>query len=331
MTPVRDIGADRLLQLMGTRIRVLVGPSARPGMPSPDAAAARVERFLHAYDRALSRFKPDSELCALNSDPRSVVPASDLLRSAIRAALAAAERSGGLVDPTIHDALIEAGYRESWDHARRLDLREALAAVPAPRRPALADPASRWREVGVDDREGTITRPPGVRMDTGGTGKGHAADLAATLLDGYAHWAVDCGGDLRAGPDGGATRRVDVEHPFTGELLEGFTIGGGAVATSGIRARIWHGDDGTVRHHLLDPATGRPVFSGLIAVTAIAPSAVEAETLAKIALLSGPRAAREVLARHGGVTFDEDGRMERIGPAAARAAVKLRITQRRAA
>ena len=64
----------------------------------------------------------------------------------------------------------------------------------------------------------------------------------------------------------------------------------GAVATSGIDMRLWRAPDGTPRHHLLDPSTGAPAWTGLISVTALAPTALEAEALAKAALLSGPRA-----------------------------------------
>lgn len=331
MTVATDTGADVRLELMGTRIRILVGPAASPGLPAPGEAAARVERFLRAYDRALSRFKPDSELCALNADPRAVVPASDLLRSAIGAALEAAERSGGLVDPALLDALVAAGYEDHWDHTQRLDPRTAMRSLDEPRGAASPNPRSRWREIAVDDRAGTISRPPGLHIDTGGSGKGHAADLASTLLAGYEHWAVDCGGDVRIGGEAGAARRVDVEHPFTGELLAGFRVRDGAVATSGLSSRIWRGPDGGVSHHLLDPATGKPAFTGLVAVTALAPTGVEAEALAKTALLSGAAGARDVLARHGGVAFDEDGVMERIGPATGRPVVRMRIQARRAA
>ncbi len=331
MTPETDTGADVRLELMGTRIRILVGPPTHAELPPAVEAAARVERFLRAYDRALSRFKPDSELCALNADPRAVVPASDLLRSAISAALDAAERSGGLVDPTLLDALVTAGYGNHWDKTRRLDARTALTSLTAPRGPASPNPRSRWREITVDDRAGTISRPPGVHIDTGGSGKGHGADLASTLLEGYAHWAVDCGGDVRIGGEAGAARQVDVEHPFTGELLAGFRVRDGAVATSGLSSRIWRGPDGDVRHHLLDPATGEPAFTGIVAVTALAPTGVEAEALAKTALLSGPAGARDALARDGGVIFDEGGVMERIGPAAGRPVVRMRIPARRAA
>ena len=241
------------------------------------------------------------------------------------------ELTGGLVDPTVLDELEAAGYRESWDSDRRVELRTALSESSEPRRPAQARREQRWREIEVDDHEGTITRPPGMRLDTGGTGKGHAAELAGAMLRGYEHWAIDCGGDVRIGGDAGVTRMVEVEDPFSGARLPSFEVRRGAVATSGLRSRVWRGADGAISHHLLDPATGRPAFTGLIAVTALAPTAVEAEALAKAALLGGPDGAPRVLARHGGITFDEDGRAERVGRLEPPPLVRLRLPPRSAA
>ena len=87
----------------------------------------------------------------------------------------------------------------------------------------------------------------------------------------------------------------------------------GAVATSGLDRRVWRRPDGAYAHHLLDPATGEPAWTGLISATALAPTALEAEALAKAALLSGPERARRVLAAGGGVLVHDDGRVERIG------------------
>ncbi len=333
MTSSDDIreqhGADREFPLMGTHMRVVVGAPARDGLPTPGEAADSVQALLRTYNETLSRFRPDSELSALNADPRDVVPASELLRSAISAALDAAEFTGGLVDPTVLDDLELAGYRDSWDPSRRLDLREALDTPGRPpAAPAHARKDSRWTEVHVDDVAGTITRPAGLHLDTGGTGKGHAADLAGALLDGYDAWAVDCGGDLRIGGDAGVVRDVEVEHPFTGEMFETVRVRDGAVATSGLRSRIWREADGRVAHHMIDPSTGKPAFTGLVAATALAPTAVRAEALAKAALLCGPEQARLVLARHGGITIDEDGHVDRIGRLEPAPRVKLRLTQR---
>ena len=82
----------------------------------------------------------------------------------------------------------------------------------------------------------------------------------------------------------------------------------GAVATSGLRTRIWGTDEGFA-HHLIDPARGTPAWTGVIQATALAPTALEAETLAKIALLRGRRAGREMLAQRGGALILDDGRV----------------------
>ena len=65
----------------------------------------------------------------------------------------------------------------------------------------------------------TIARPPGVRIDSGGFGKGLAADLIAGRLRAYRRFAVDCGGDARIGGAGALVEPYDVfvEHPLTGE------------------------------------------------------------------------------------------------------------------
>jgi thiamine biosynthesis lipoprotein len=268
-------------------------------------------RLLDRFDAALSRFDPDSELSVFNRDPRSAVPASALLRSAVRASLWAARRSGGLVDPTLLGDLERHGYRTSLAGAAAPPVRAALAAAPE-RRPASARPDARWQAVSIDDAGACIVRPPGLRLDTGGTTKGLAADGVALLLDGDEQFVVDCAGDLRIRAL--TPLDVTVEHPLTGEAAHTLRIADGAVATSGIGRRLWELPDGAgFAHHLIDPATGAPAWTGLLSATALAPTALEAETLAKTALLAGPRAARELLCASGGVLVHDDGDVEPVG------------------
>jgi len=68
--------------------------------------------------------------------------------------------------------------------------------------------------------------------------------------------------------------------------------------------------NGVASSHLLDPSTGAPAWTGLVQASALAPTALEAETLAKAAYLSGPLAARGLLADHGGILVDEAGCVE---------------------
>jgi len=308
---------DSSFAAMGSHLRLLIG-EPRPRMAAASAAAADVKALVAEFEATLSRFKPDSELCRLNEDLRERVPASALLRAAVRAGLAAAERSDGLVDPTLVDEIEAAGYRASRAGMPSGPLAAALAAAP-PRHPARPRRSSRWREFEVDDAAATVTRPPGLRFDTGGSGKGLAADLISARLSGYSRSLVDCGGDIRVGSGALAhPYEVFVEHPLTGEMAYSLRLGSGGVATSGLGVRVWRRPGGGYAHHLLDPSTGAPAWTGLIAATALGDSAVEAETIAKTALLSGAEAGRAVLLERGGLLVHDGGEIEVVGPISAR-------------
>ncbi|MBE2316768.1 FAD:protein FMN transferase [Solirubrobacter sp. CPCC 204708] len=283
---------DVSFDCMGTTVRLVV---------ADEATALACREFLTDFDRALSRFRPDSELSRLNADPREEVDASALLRGAISAGLMAAELTEGLVDPTLTAALEANGY----DRTRRdpeLPLKAALAQAP-PRRPAGG--SGDWMRVVVTDH--SIRRPPGLRLDTGGIGKGLAVDMLALRLNGGA-WAIDAGGDMRVS----GTYPVEVRHPLTHEPITTLTLTDQAVATSGIDLRLWHAPDGSPRHHLLDPSTREPAWTGVIGATALAPTTTEADTLAKAALLSGPDHAPKWLRRHGGLFITDDGTVHQL-------------------
>jgi thiamine biosynthesis lipoprotein len=300
---------------MGSQIRLLIGAPLLPGALAPLHAADRQRAFVLDFAARLSRFSPDSELTALNHDPRETVPASKLLRAAVNAGLWAAESTDGVVVPTLVGELERHGYDRSLDGLRPASLEEALTAAPG-RRPAGPDPEARWREVVVDDAAGTIRRPPGLLLDSGGVGKGLCADAVAFRLRSYARFVVDCGGDIAVGGVGAqlAPYAVEIEHPLTGRSIGSMQVAGGGVATSGLNVRIWRDSHEGFAHHLIDAATGDPVWSGLIGATALGGSTLEAETLSKLALLVGPEGARNVLAHRGGVIVHDDGEVEAIGP-----------------
>lgn len=305
---------DFTFEAMGSHVRILIGEPGPGAVPAP-AAAERARLFVGEFEQVLSRFRPDSELCRLNADRRREVPASRLLREAVKAGLWAARRSDGLVDPTLVREIEAAGYASSRAGLPAAPLGAALQAAP-PRHPASPDAASRWRQIRVDDRAEAIVRPPGVAFDSGGTGKGLAADLLARQLRGHERFLIDCGGDIRIGGESAKAwpYEIQVEHPLSGERAFVLRLGSGGVATSGINVRIWQRPDGGYAHHLLDPATGQPAWTGLIGVTALGGSALEAETLSKAALLAGPERARKLLEDHGGLIVHDGGRVELVGP-----------------
>lgn len=268
-----------------------------------EAVAAARERLLDGH-RRFTRFELGSELSRLNADVRDAVPVSGEMARFVAAAAVAARRSGGLVDATLLGPLLDAGYAR--DVATPVPLRFALAGAPE-RRPAQAHPAARWRELSVDRLARTVRRPAGLTLDSGGIVKGLLADLLGAELADHEAFAIDSAGDLRVGGAGGIVRNVRVASPFDETaILHTFRVRDGGVATSGIGRRSWLDANGAPAHHLLDPATGRPAFTGIVQATALAPSAFEAEWRAKAALLAGPQGAARWLP-HGGLLVHDDG------------------------
>ncbi len=284
----------------GSRCAALVIGSGQAG--SAREAVSLVKRRLLAWHGRFSRFLATSELSRLNGDPRRSVPVRPLMARFAQAVRSAGSLSGGLVDATLLRDIESAGY--THDLERPLALAAALELAPA-RTPAGGALARHWQQVDVDLATRTVTRPPGVRLDSGGLAKGLFADVLAETLASHPSFAVNCAGDLVIGGAARMTRPIRVESPFDGRTLHTFELSRTGVATSGIGRRSWLDAGGRPAHHLLDPATGRPAFTGVVQATALAPSALMAEIRAKAALLSGPRAAPAWLADGGVIVFDD--------------------------
>jgi thiamine biosynthesis lipoprotein len=275
---------------------------AGPEGSAQDAVALARRKLLDWHAR-FSRFLGESELSVLNGDPRGEVPVSGLMARFAQVVSEAGSLTGGLVDATLLDPIERAGYGGDLA-ADPLPLATALRLAPA-RRPAGARPEAHWRLLRVDRAGSTLTRPPGVKLDSGGLAKGLFADVLGERLAGHAGYAINCAGDLSIGGSEGIVRPIRVESPFDGRILHTFHLARTGVATSGIGRRSWIGRGGRPAHHLLDPATGEPAFTGIVQVTALAPSAVLAEIRAKAALLSGPRGAPSWLTDGGVIVFDD--------------------------
>jgi thiamine biosynthesis lipoprotein len=295
-------------ECFGSTCSAVVTGSGRAG--SAADAVASIRRTLLAWHRSFSRFIPGSELSRLNGDPREQVLVSPLMARFAQAVVRAGSLTGGLVDATMLEQLEREGYTRDLDDP--LPLERALTLAPARRRAAAA--ASRnWRLLDVDIATGVVRRPASVKLDSGGLAKGLFADVLAASLAGHAGFAINCAGDIAVGGADGLTRPIRVESPFDGRILHTFELQRTGVATSGIGRRSWLDAGGRPAHHILDPSTGKPAFTGIVQVTALAPSALMAEIQAKAALLSGPRDAAAWLP-HGGVIVLDDGSHDVIEP-----------------
>jgi FAD:protein FMN transferase len=286
----------------GGQCTVLVSDARRP--TGAEAAVRLAKGRLLEWHGRFSRFLPDSELSLMNSDPSPTVHVTPLMRRLLETSVHAAEATGGLVDPTLLTEIERAGYG-SHLAGDGPALEASLTHAPARVKGGPSEKVS-WQGIEVDRASGTVTRPPGIRFDPCGIAKGVFADELGALLAAHDAFVVDCAGDIRVGGAAALCREVHVASPFDESVLHTSELVHGGVATSGIGKRSWIGADGQLSHHLLDPRTGRPAFTGVVQATALAPTAAEAEALAKAAILSGPEDAPRWLP-HGGVIVLDDG------------------------
>lgn len=228
-----------------------------------------VEKEFERLEEIMSRFRAESELSRLNRDGR--IQASPDLFEVTRLSLRAREETHGRFDPTVHDAVVVAGYDRTF-----AEIEELPGMAPAN---ALAG----GRVVLVDE-SGAIELESGFHLDLGGIGKGYAVDRACRLLAESGPCLVNAGGDIAVHrrPRSGLWP-VGVDTP-TGTFSLGLERG--ALATSGRDRRRWR-RGGREHHHLIDPATGAPSDSDLLRVTVVGRTAVEAEVRAKALFLAG--------------------------------------------
>jgi thiamine biosynthesis lipoprotein len=263
-------------------------PASAAARAAADCAWAEVRSEFDAVDLALSRFRDDSELTRINrlAGSGQIVRVSWRLRGALAAIDRAARVTGGRFDASVLGTLERIG-----EHGADLAPGDGDAQVRLDALPAAAPDAQ-----GPAD-DGRLVHVPSVPVDLGGIGKGlalrWARDRALGALEPGSGLLLDAGGDLVAGgeaPAGGW--QVGVEDPAApdpagADPVVVVAVGAGAVATSSVRVRNWVGPDGTAVHHLVDPRTGDPARTGLIAVTVAAPDPAWAEVWSKALFLAG--------------------------------------------
>jgi thiamine biosynthesis lipoprotein len=270
---------------LGTQIRLVVTDRRRLA-----EARAMLEADLAAVDLACSRFRADSEICALRASGGQQL--SPLLAEAIAVALRAAELTDGDVDPTVGAAMSAVGYDRDFEQIRPTGSPVTVRSVPG------------WREVRLDGQ--VLTMPEGIQLDLGATAKAWAADRSAARIAQRIQSGVlvSLGGDIAvagSAPEGGWRIRVQDVTSEPDELPEGpyamIAIRDGGLATSSTKARRWQ-RGGDVLHHILDPRTGLPAEPVWRTVSVAAATCVDANAASTAAVIRG-RAALGWLAKLG--------------------------------
>jgi thiamine biosynthesis lipoprotein len=256
------------------------------------------QALIASLEARLTRFSETSELAQLNRTSGAWFHASDELFDVVSQAYHYADETDGLFDPSILDALENAGYDRSMDIIR------AHGVAPRPRLGKLKK--FDFSAVQLDPDAHAIRLPQGMRLDLGGIAKGWIVERAAQELGVYSDaCAVNAGGDMfmMGLPSGEEAWRVAFEDPRDpDQTLAVLRVGPGAVATSSIMKRRWQ-QGKRVRHHLIDPRSGQPAETDWLSVTVSALHATAAEVFAKVLLIAGSSEAEQITAQHGDFAY----------------------------
>ena len=254
----------------------------------------RVPGWVEDIEATLSRFRPESELNRLNARRGKWVEVSNTLLQAVLKARQAAQLTAGLYNPLVLEALLAAGYTrsfEEWDRVAEVSsAAQFTTLVPD------------WGGIDIKPKHSAIRLPPGAQIDLGGTGKGWTAEQIANRLAPHGPCLVDAGGDLvaRGAPTGRSGWLIGVSEPgpASDEIppVVAVAVTDVAVATSGIDFRRWT-QGGHQRHHLIDPRTGQPAETDVLAATVIHSDAALAEGYTKALILMGCTAGLEWINR----------------------------------
>jgi thiamine biosynthesis lipoprotein len=243
-------------------------------------ARAIVIGLMDDVAESVDRFRPDSELSAINAAAGRMIPVSRRTVALLYVALDAAASTGGAVDPTIGLHVQHAGYDADID---------AVRSAVQPVRPLELQQAD-WCRVRVDHALSLAGIPAGLQLDLGATAKAWTADTAAREIADTLGTAVlvEIGGDLSVAGHREHSWQIDVGEQ-SGVRAQRIAMAYGGLATSSTAIRRWRTTEGEA-HHIIDPRTGRPSTGPWRTATVWAATAVEANAASTAALVLGDEA-----------------------------------------
>lgn len=276
---------------MATRFEVLLHG------PDPIALRAAGEEALREIERLeaqLSLYRETSEVACINAQAaRKPVRVTPSLFALFQRAQTLSAQTGGAFDITVAPLVRCWGFMHGTGH------------VPSPEALAEVRASVGMRHLLLDPEALTVRfSRPGVMIDLGGIGKGYAIDLAAEALrdcgitsallhggtsslyaigrpPGQEAWKVAIDGP----PQGSSPQPGSSPAPAPARTFATVALRDQAMSVSAIWGKSFQAE-GKTMGHLLDPRTGQPATSAVLAAVVL-PSGTEAEAFSTALVILG--------------------------------------------
>ena len=244
-----------------------------------------VYKLFQSLENTCSRFLPNSELSLLNHQIGIEVNVSSEMFSILTEAQHFFQVTDGIFNPSILDAIENNGYTKSIERIRGQNL-------------VLSEKSSvavKIKPFNLNEMKQTATLFS--KIDLAGIAKGWVIDRAVLILEKIGYGFINVGGDIRIFGTLPRPLNIGIENPFDiTKMISSLQVSCGAIATSTTMKRRWRVNE-EWKHHLIDPRTGNPSTSKIVSATVTAPTALEADVLAKTVLLLGEEKGRAVITK----------------------------------
>lgn len=271
----------------------------------PAALADSITAVTSGVEMSLSPFQPQSLISRINRGETD--RADSLLAAVMHISKRVNAESAGRFDPTVAPLVNLWGFGTDTVARRRFERGEAVEVSAA----AIDSALQRVGIAHCDVAQGRVVKKhPATTFNFSAVTKGLGVDCVADMLrrNGVANFMVEIGGEIVAqgvNPRGEAWR-IQIDAPVAQtpgsdlpvhERLRVIPVSGVGVATSG-NYRNFHSSQRYGRFgHTIDPVTGRPVQTNVVAATIVAPTAGEADAWATACMAQQADSALAMIAR----------------------------------
>lgn len=239
-----------------------------------------IDSIFLGIEASMSLYDPSSLISRLNRTETDSV--DRYIADCIHVADEVSRQTGGLFDITIKP--LTSAYGFTGDGATQQPNVDSLLQFVG------------YEKIRVENGR-LIKEHPGVQLDLNGIAQGYTVDVMAAHFDrlGLKNYIVEMGGEIfsRGLNAHNKAWSVGIDRPVDGNMIQGgdmllaLSLSERGLATSGNYRKFYENESGRKIVHTVNPETGEPVISNVLAATVIAPNATLADVYGTYFMVAG--------------------------------------------
>jgi len=274
---------------MGTTYRI---QAQIPRSVDVSQLAKEIDVCLEKINTQMSTFRSESEISRFNRMLTGSMTVSDDFYTVMKASKQLYKITDGAWDGTVYPLM------KIWNFF----IKGETPKVPSDKEIKTAIQNVGFDNIGFAEKNQLIKKKEKVQVDLASIAKGYGVDQLMALLKqkGVINGFVEIGGEVLVSgtkPDGSLWKVGIMQPDESGSQKKAYRtieLKNQAIATSGTYQNFFK-KNGVTYSHIIDPKTGRPVQNGVVSVSVVAPTCMEADGLATALMVMGASKGIELI------------------------------------